>query len=78
MSKRLDQDREKELTPKRFAFAINALAHLGYEITYKDDTRLEFIHKGEVVRLYPYSGWHTGKTINDGRGIDKLLNKLKS
>jgi len=49
----------------------------GYPITYLDETRLEFVYKGETIKFYPYSGWHTGKTIKDGRGLQKLLNQLK-
>lgn len=74
---RLDKDREAELQPKRIAFAVEQLAKLGIEIDYEDDTKIKFTHKGEVVTLFPYSGWHTGKSIKDGRGIDKLINQLK-
>lgn len=77
MSNRLDQDREAELTPKRMAFAKNVIIHLGYEITNEDSTKLQFVFKGETVTIYPYSGWHTGKSIVDGRGIEKLLKQIK-
>jgi hypothetical protein len=33
--------------------------------------------KNELVKFFPYSGWHTGKSIVDGRGIKKLLAQLK-
>lgn len=77
MSQRLDQDREARLQPKRIEFAKNVLVHLGYEITYEDGTRIEFVHNGSVVKLYPYSGWFTGKTVRDGRGIEYLLKQLQ-
>lgn len=76
MSNRLDQAREAEFQPKRIEYAVNALIRLGYEITYKDKTRIEFYHDNKKVTFYPYSGWHTGAGIKDGRGIENLLKQL--
>jgi len=75
---RLDLDRQKELEPKRLEFAKNIIKKLGYEITFECETRIEFHFKGYKVELYPYSGWHTGKSIQDGRGIQKLINQIKT
>lgn len=77
MSNRLDKEREEKLLPKRMQFAKNCLAHLNIEITFECKTFIKFNWKGSDVIFYPYSGWHTGKTIIDGRGIDKLLKQLK-
>jgi hypothetical protein len=77
MSNRLDQEREAELQPKRMQVACDAISLRGYAITYLDTTRLEFEHNGHVVRFYPYSGWHTGRSIKDGRGLQNLLKQLK-
>jgi hypothetical protein len=68
---------QKELEPKRFDYAIEQLTKIGKEIIYKDSTKLKFDHINEQVTLFPYSGWHSGKSIKDGRGIDKLLKQLK-
>lgn len=73
---RLNIERQKELEPKRFEYAKTKITELGFIITFEDETRLEFLFKGEKIMLYPYSGWHTGKTIKDGRGIEKLLKQL--
>lgn len=73
---RLDKEREERLQPKRMATAKQIIIGMGYEITYEDKTRLEFIHKGDVVKYFPYSGWASGKSIKDGRGLDNLLNQL--
>lgn len=73
---RLDKDRQYELEPKRISFAVEQLAKLGIEIDYEDDTKIKFMYKGEVVTLFPYSGWHTGKSIKDGRGLNNLLKQL--
>ena len=57
-------------------FAKDQLQSLGYEITYEDKTRLEFIYKGNTIKIFPYSGWHSGKGIKDGRGINELLKQI--
>lgn len=76
MSNRLDQEREKELQPKRMEYAIQEIEKLGYTITYKDQTRIKFGFMDAYVTLFPYSGWFTGKTVKDGRGIEKLLKQI--
>lgn len=73
---RLDLERQSELEPKRIEYARQQLENLGLEITYECSTRIDFIYKGVTIQLYPYSGWHSGKTIKDGRGIHNLLNQL--
>lgn len=77
MSNRLDKEREADLEPKRKAFAMNCFKHYNIEIVSEDSKRIVFMWKGERCSLFPYSGWHTGKTIQDGRGIDKLFKQLK-
>lgn len=75
---RLDKERQNELEPKRIEYAVNRLTDAGVEIVYKDSTKVVFIFKGEKCSIFPYSGWHSGKTIKDGRGIEKLLKQLKN
>ena len=77
MSSRLNQEREKTLQPKRIAGCKDVLERHGFHMVYEDDTRLDFIFKSHKVQFYPYSGWHTGKSIKDGRGFQKLLRQLK-
>lgn len=74
---RINIERQKELEPKRMIAAKNKLATLGFEIYYEDETKIKFMHKGEAVSLYPYSGWHTGRSIKDGMGLENLLKQLK-
>lgn len=74
---RLDKQREAEQTPMRYEFAKQELSKLGVNITFDSKKEIRFIHKGSEVRLFIYTGWHTGKTINDGRGINNLLSQLK-
>lgn len=78
---RLDIDRQKELEHLRIDYAKKCIRSLGIEITkdvsIENKTFFEFNWKGGTVRVYPYSGWHTGKTIKDGRGLGNLLKQLK-
>ena len=74
---RLDTQKQKELEPKRMEYAREQIEKLGYYIIFECDTRLEFVFKEEKIILFPYSGWHAGKTIKDGRGIKKLLSQIK-
>src|SRR5690606_35841086 len=48
------------------------------EVTNVNETKIEFIFKGNIVRFFPYSGWHTGKSITDGRGWANLVKQLPS
>jgi len=74
---RLDIEKQKELEPKRLEFAKNVITHLGYEIIFENENQLQFIFKNEKVTLFPFSGWHTGKSIKDGRGIENLMKQIK-
>lgn len=78
MSNRLDQERESRLQPLRMVRAVEEIKKLGFEIFNQTDTTFYFIFKGSPVTYYPYSGWATGKTIKDGRGLKNLLNQLQN
>lgn len=74
---RLNIERQQRLEPTRIEYAVKCIEELGYEITHRDNLMIKFIHKGHPVSFYPYSGWATGKTIRDGRGLQKLLKQLR-
>lgn len=74
---RLNIELQKELEPKRIEYAIKEIEKLGIPVQYADETKIGFIFNRHMVWLYPYSGWHTGKSIIDGRGIEKLLKQIK-
>ena len=40
------------------------------------DKMIEFEYKGQPVKYFPYSGWATGKTIKDGRGLKNLIKQI--
>ena len=76
---RLDTERQEKLEPKRMEIAIQSVMATGiikclFNIT---DKSFEFNFKGQPVKFFPYSGWHTGKSIKDGRGLQNLLKQLK-
>lgn len=73
---RLNIERQKELEPKRIAYAKKEIEALGFDVT-ESETELRFIFKGNLIKFFPYSGWHSGKGIKDGRGLDKLLKQIK-
>lgn len=74
---RLDTEIQDREEPKRIEFAVKKIEALGHKITHRDDKKIQFEHRGNVVTLYPYSGWHTGKTITDGRGLENLLKQIR-
>jgi len=77
MSKRLDQEREAKLQPKRIATAKKSISDLGFSVFNETTTSLQFNFKGSVVTYFPYSGWASGKSIQDGRGLENLLNQIR-
>jgi len=73
---RLDQKRQSELEPIRMASTARKLEEMGFNVTSIGGTRLEFNYKNQRVRFYPYSGWFSGKSVEDGRGFKNLLKQL--
>lgn len=74
---RLNTERKNKLEPIRLRTAINEIQKLGLRITNSSDKMIEFEYKGHSIKYFPYSEWATGKSIQDGRGLDNLLKQLK-
>jgi hypothetical protein len=74
---RLDLDTQKRLEPERFKYAKEQIEKLGFKINQINNHEIQFVFKNKIVKLFPYSGWFSGKSIKDGRGIQNLLNQLK-
>lgn len=74
---RLNAERQERLEPQRINKAINKIKSLGLEIVSTGHDKIEFMYKGSKIQFFPYSGWHTGKTITDGRGAENLYKQLK-
>lgn len=74
---RLDVEKQQSIEPQRIEYAKEKITQLGYEITSETDRSLEFYFRGHKVTFWPYSGWHSGKSIQDGRGLSNLIKQLK-
>ena len=75
---RLNEERQRALEPIRVAGCKRELEQMGFDVEQIGTTQLRFMFRGSPVLFYPYSGWHTGKTIKDGRGFKNLINQLKA
>lgn len=73
---RQDIERQNELEPKRIQYARQRIEALGYEVISMGKTKLIFTFKSKIVHFFPYSGWHSGASIKDGRGLENLLQQL--
>ena len=73
---RIDIDRQDRLEPQRIQKAKEELLKKNVEIVSVTDKEITFTHKGSLIKFFPYSGWHSGKTIKDGRGLKNLLEQL--
>lgn len=71
----MKEDREK-LQPNRIKFAIKEITKKGYNVIQVNDTEINFIYKKNLIKIFPYTGWFTGKGITDGRGIYNLLKQI--
>ncbi len=73
---RLDKRRQDILQPERIAIAKKKIMERGYDIISKSETELKFYYKGSMISFFPYSGWHSGAKIKDGRGLNNLLKQI--
>ncbi|MDA3779458.1 MAG: hypothetical protein PF487_04425 [Bacteroidales bacterium] len=73
---RLNIKRQQTLEPKRMEHAITEINNKGYNVEKVSDKEIRFKFLGQYVYYFPYSGWHSGKNIVDGRGLNKLIKQL--
>lgn len=73
---RLNIKRQEELEPKRYDNSKQAIKKIGFETINIDSNQFNIITKKGIIHFFPYSGWHTGKCIKDGRGFKNLYNQL--
>ena len=76
MSNRLNQEREERLQPVRLERGLKLLRINGLEPHYVSSTEIRFNFKGNEIKYFPYSGWHSGKGIKDGRGFNHLKKQI--
>lgn len=70
------KEREIELAPGRISYAINKIQEAGYPCEQINKTTIRFFYRDSQVLVYPYTGWFTGKSVKDGRGIHNLLKQI--
>lgn len=76
---RLDIERQQRIEPSRISHAKSEIEKLGYRAEVKESKkRVEFYFKGYLIYFYPYSGWASGVSIKDGRGLNNLLNQIRN
>jgi hypothetical protein len=76
MSRR-DNNILRILEKKRLEYAKAKIVGIGHAIEYESENEIRFLFKGKPVSFFPYTGWHTGSTIKDGRGLENLLKQIK-
>ncbi|MEO7048897.1 MAG: hypothetical protein ABI091_26580 [Ferruginibacter sp.] len=74
---RQDIERQNKMEPERMEYAKQEIEKLGFQVCYGSDTYLRFNYQGKIIKFFAYSGWATGGSINDCRGLQKLLKQLK-
>lgn len=78
---RFDKDLYNDITERRMKYAVDQLLSLGLDLNIKStngkDNVILFLWRGSQISFWPYSGWATGKTIKDCRGIKNLIDQLK-
>lgn len=74
---RQDIDRQNKLEPKRMQHAKKQIEALGFQVFEFDKSTLVFQFKDHEIKYFPYSGWASGKTIKDGRGLERLINQIR-
>lgn len=65
------------IEPSRFEYAIDRLKSAGYRVE-KDPEDFKSLIVNRYIRLWPFTGWWSGKGIGSGRGIHKLIEKLEN
>jgi hypothetical protein len=66
----------KKIESERLQSTAKKLESLGFEIWDITDKKIQFYYKESLVTFYPFTGWHTGKSIKDGRGFNNLLKQI--
>lgn len=74
---RLDIERQNTLQPERMQYAKQQIEKFGYNILVETETELIFEFNKSKVHFFPYSGWASGASIQDGRGLKKLLSQIR-
>lgn len=64
--------------PGRVEYAKEQIEGLGYTTDWDAGNKcLTFKLGKNFIKVYPYTGWFTGKGVGSDRGIHNLIKKLK-
>lgn len=70
--------RRQNIEPSRVEYAANALVRAGCTVAYNACSKALFFEcDGIAGKIFPFTGWFSAKGIGDGRGIERLIKKLK-
>lgn len=73
----LTRARRAEGEPSRWEYVLKVLKEKGFQTTQDNDNKcIRFSFRGNVITVWPYTGWFSGKGVKDGRGIKKLLKQI--
>lgn len=61
----------------KLEYAEMRILSCGCDIVQTDTTKIVFLYKDQTVLYYYKKEWATGKSIEDGRGLNFLINQLK-
>lgn len=64
--------------PSRTEYAKQHIENLGYKTEYDSANKcLTFRLNGNLIKMYPFTGWFSGRGTGDGRGIHNLIRKIE-
>ena len=73
----LAKEKRNESEPQRWEYVLTALKEKGYKpVEDKENKCIRFEFRGNIITIWPYKKWFSGKGVKDGRGIDKLLKQI--
>ena len=67
-----------KIQKKKLEYAKYRLEENGIDIVAQSEYQIQFFFQGHKVYFFPRSGWHSGSTIIDGRGLNNLLKQLNN
>lgn len=71
------EEQTKKIRKEKMDYSVFKLSENDIDIKFQEDTMLEIDYNGSTVKFYPYTGWFTGKSVVDGRGLNNLIKQLK-
>ena len=73
----LTQNNRSGKEPGRREYVLTELRKRGFQPEEDEENKcIRFSFRGNVITVWPYKGWFSGKGVKDGRGISKLLKQL--